>query len=491
MSRSLVFPLLEREIFLQFVARLVSEPKISSKTRKALKKWGEFNAPSYGSDETSFRELCTLFYAKSVKKVFLTSIGVAAVVIFLRFLGMLQPLELMSYDILISWRPPEKAGDERVAIIEISAEELRDIGIPRRNPTQISYENLRKILRELQKYKPRVIGLDIYIDEPDRPDYKELVEHIKTYNLSNEDSDGDIPIIVPCLIDPNSKQPGAAPEGFPEDYLGFTNFPPEDRFGFSHSEQNQLVVRRYLLTAKKNLSTTCNTGYSLGLLLAMEYLSAQDIDYGYVNKEGQEYIKFENKKEQRITVLNDLGKWSSGGYRWREIGDYETLLNYRSVYPLKDSFFKVNVKQILDNSYRGSLEGLVVLIGYHIDISSHYKDIHKTPFTFGRMGVEKKLPGVQIHAHMVSQILSAVLDDRLQIVVWPFWGEWLWIGFCSMIVGGLAWKFPRPSSLQLVGIAAASLLILSWYFLSCWGWWIPFIPPLLAVAFTVFLAKED
>ena len=53
------------------------------------------------------------------------------------------------------------------------------------------------------------------------------------------------------------------------------------------------------------------------------------------------------------------------------------------------------------------------------------------------MGSQNK--GVMIHAHMISQIISAVLDGRSLLVWWPETLEYLLIWSSSLVGGILAW----------------------------------------------------
>ncbi len=50
-----------KKTIVQFVAHLVSEPTISLRTCQALRRWGDFNATSFGLDETAFKQLCARF----------------------------------------------------------------------------------------------------------------------------------------------------------------------------------------------------------------------------------------------------------------------------------------------------------------------------------------------------------------------------------------------------------------------------------------------
>jgi len=98
------------------------------------------------------------------------------------------------------------------------------------------------------------------------------------------------------------------------------------------------------------------------------------------------------------------------------------------------------------------------------------------------------MAGVEIHAHIASQIMSAVLDDRPFIRSWSEPSEWLWIFLWSVVGATFAWKMryagkTKTLIVQRIGVflLAATLLSGSTYAALLAGWWIPIVPPLLAL----------
>jgi len=68
-------------------------------------------------------------------------------------------------------------------------------------------------LTKLQKYDPKVIGLDLYRDLPQEPGHKELLARLKAPNA----------VAIAKLSDAES--PGVpAPPGVPADRVGFNDF---------------------------------------------------------------------------------------------------------------------------------------------------------------------------------------------------------------------------------------------------------------------------
>jgi CHASE2 domain-containing sensor protein len=79
---------------------------------------------------------------------------------------------------------------------------------------------------------------------------------------------------------------------------------------------------------------------------------------------------------------------------------------------------------------------------------------HKTPHSVGVW--QDKMPGVFIHAHMISQLLSAVLEGRNLIWWWPQWQECLWIG-CWSLSGGLIAAYWHPSTHKCIPAKSGKL----------------------------------
>jgi diguanylate cyclase (GGDEF)-like protein/PAS domain S-box-containing protein len=97
------------------------------------------------------------------------------------------------------------------------------------------------------------------------------------------------------------------------------------------------------------------------------------------------------------------------------------------------------------------------------------------------IGAPRAIAGVEFHANFISQIIGAAKDGRALINSWADPLEWLWILPWAGIGAIISWKLrsPRLSSLGiaiagigLIGVAYGCLVV---------GWWIPVVPPLLAM----------
>ncbi|MFH7029256.1 MAG: CHASE2 domain-containing protein [Heteroscytonema crispum UTEX LB 1556] len=95
----------------------------------------------------------------------------------------------------------------------------------------------------------------------------------------------------------------------------------------------------------------------------------------------------------------------------------------------------------------------------------------------------EEIPGVFIQAQMVSQILSAVLDERPIVGVLPFWGDIFWIWGWSSVSGLIVWCVGR--SLLDKGCAIFAIVIILYGVCAITifqqGAWMPFIPSVFAM----------
>lgn len=169
----------------------------------------------------------------------------------------------------------------------------------------------------------------------------------------------------------------------------------------------------------------------------------------------------------------------SGGYQNLDARGNQVLINYRANPQIAK---QVTIEEVLTGKIDPEwVKDRVVLIGV---TAASIQDDHHTPY--GRMR------GLEVHANMVSQTLSAVLDKRPQIWWLPQWGDALWVWVWSL-TGGIVvclvrWRCEdqSPSSLHLVLALSFSVSVLyglCWVFLLQGGW-LPLVPAALALVVT-------
>lgn len=370
-----------------------------------------------------------------------SSMAIAALVCSVRFLGLLQSIELQAFDQMMRSRPPE-GPDPRLLVVTIDD---ADLAIQRQNGetlkgTSLSDRYLQKLLTKLQQYQPRVIGLDIYRDfAAEQPDLIASLQ--QTQNLIGVCKGSDTVATTRGI---------APPPEIPIERQGFSDF-IQDADG---------VVRRHLIYLNQEAASLCTAPYALSMQVAFRYLQSLGIQIQYTPQ-----MQIGNKVIQRL-------KSRTGGYQ--SIEPYgQILLNYRSTRRIAE---QVTLTQFLSNHVSSkAIKNKIVLIG--VTAKGDLPDYWPTPYGY----IDQQMPGVIVHAHMVSQILGHVLDERPLLRVWPLWMELLWISGWSLVGGISAWRLSSPSILGLAVIITFSTVYLCCFGLLIGGIWIPFVPAVFSL----------
>jgi CHASE2 domain-containing sensor protein len=405
---------------------------------------------------TTWQELCPSKWDPPVlriRTVLLLSVVITALVMGVRQLGILQPLELQTFDQLMRLRP-EEGPDPRLLVVAISE---ADIQSQKQRQGSLSDPTLAQLLKKLERYQPRAIGLDIYRDLPVGPNQPDLTTHLQQ----------DDRLVAVCKVsDSETNDPGIPP-------------PPEiplERLGFSDvvADDNN-IVRRQLLHLTPPPTSSCFTKYAFSFQLALRYLNMEGIQ-AQVTSEGD--LQLGNVVFNRLTA-------HTGGYQKVDARGYQVLLNYRPNRFLEDIALQVTLGDILnDRLTPGSIKELkdrIILIGVTAPSASDY---WSTPYNTGQQPSQKQIPGVLLQAQMVSQILSVVLDNRPLLWVWPQWVEVLWIWGWSLVGGLLAWYFRPLLRLGVNGGSALGTLYIFCFVLLTQGGWVPLVPSALVLVVT-------
>lgn len=402
--------------------------------------------------KTDLPEVKPLYKRRGLNLAVFSSLAVTALVCGLRFAGMLQPGELQAFDQMMRSRPDE-GPDPRLLVVTIDDEDLAN---QRRNGeklqgTSLSETSLNKLLVKLEQYQPKAIGLDIYRDFP--ATQKDLISRIKqTDNL----------IGVCKGSDTSAKIKGIEPPPeIPQERLGFSDF--------IHDYDG--VVRRHLLFLDQETASLCSTPYAFSTQLAFRYLSSLGIQPKFTPIKSPENLLLGNTVFQRLSSR-------TGGYQGIDAKGNQILLNYRSSKTIAE---QVTLTQFLSSPVnRNAIKNRIILIG--VAAKGDFPDYWATPY--GNL-LDEQMPGVMVQAHIVSQILSAVLDGRPLLRVWSPGIEIIWILGWAVIGGVIAWQWRLFPQLALAVGVSSGVLYLCCYGLLIWGVWVPFVPSALALLFTV------
>jgi CHASE2 domain-containing sensor protein/tRNA A-37 threonylcarbamoyl transferase component Bud32 len=455
----------DRAVVTPWLARILSQMvryhfnqrfQSAAEVLQALDQTALVDAPTFGSDETlvPLEQMAMLKTAvspssevenvaakprrRAVAALVIGTVSLVAIALVTgaRSLGWLQPLEIAAYDWKIRTRP-EPNLDPRLLVVGITE---ADIQAQKRFP--LSDETIAVTLAQLQRHQPRAIGLDIFRDIPQPPGRSQLLTALKAPNI----------VTITNLGTPITP----APPDVPSDRVGFNDVVLDV----------DSVVRRNLMFA--DLDNT--TYHSFALRLAELYLA----------KEG---IQLQPSPRDRTVVqlgavpFPPLSK-NAGGYQDLDDQGYQVMLNYRG----RTVAQQVSLSQVLNGQVSPEqIKDRIVLIG---TTAANAKDLFLTPFSLTETE-NSRLPGVLIHAQMVSQFLSAGLDGKPAIWYGSNELELLWIGSWAVVAGAIAWFAVRRPVWVLLGEAGliAIVVIIGVYTFSDQGW-IPMIPPIFTIILT-------
>ncbi|MBV9386190.1 MAG: CHASE2 domain-containing protein [Chroococcidiopsidaceae cyanobacterium CP_BM_ER_R8_30] len=360
---------------------------------------------------------------------------VIGLVILVRLTGLLQYLEWSALDSFLRLRPSEPV-DERIVIVGINEADIHKVGT-----YPLPDREIAMLLEKLQAYRPRVIGLDIVRDQPVPPGYAQLAATFKA-----------------------SKNLIGIEKVLPEQIAPPLELPPQ-QVGFSDAI---LDADGHLRRSLLGTQTAKGYKFSLTLQLAKAYLATEGISLEN-GIHDQETMRFGSTELPRF-------KPNYGGYVQADAGGVQVLLNFRSG---RQRFRTLSLEDIKTGNFNPKwLRDRIVIIGI---TTPSIKDIIITSAIAGGNPEPGLIYGVEIQAHAVSQIISAVLDRRPLLMTWSAGWEFFWLcgwGFLGIGLGRLTQSPLR----NLLGVGIASLgLIGLCYLLLVLGWWLPVVPAMLVL----------
>ncbi|MEH2073514.1 MAG: CHASE2 domain-containing protein [Nostoc sp.] len=376
----------------------------------------------------------------SANSIWCAGFTTIAFVTFLRLVGSLQFLEWIAFDTFMRLRP-EESIDERILIVGINEKDINRI-----KAYPIPDKDIAALLNKLKTYQPAVIGLDIIRDLPQKPGHQEIV---KTFTeIKNL-------IAVDKILPDRSGSTFNPPPNLPQEQIGFT-----DAVADTDGKQ-----RRSLL-ATSNLQREWK--FSFTLKLAETYLKTQGILLKNVDDDPYG-MRFNSTTLLRFQP-------NSGGYIQADAGGSQILINFRN---RRKPFHIVSLAEIQNGKINPDwIRDKIVLIGMTSPSAKDY--VNSSGMNSENAALNY---GVEIQAHVVSQLVSAVLDNRSMINVWADVWEYLWIigwGILGLSLGRL---IRNPLEMLFYIILAIISLILICYGLIIIGWWIPIVPAFFTLVF--------
>lgn len=359
-----------------------------------------------------------------------------ATIVLVRVAGGLQPLEWAALDSLLRLRPQE-SPDDRVVIVGIRESDIRRAG-----KYPVPDQTLAQLLNTLQTYQPAAIGLDTFRELPVEPGHGEFVRAVQAKNV----------IAIEKALPDQSGSTVNPTIGVPVERLGFADLliDPDGK------------LRRSLLGTSNPQG---DFRYSLAIRLAELYLKPRgfSLENGVQDPEA---MRFGSVEIPRFFS-------NSGGYVNADAGGVQTLINFRNH---RHPFPFLSMEEVQRGVDPNLLRGKIVVIGY---TAPSVKDLISSNAIVADNAA--LIYGVESHAHMISQIVSGVLDGRPFLKVWGSGWEYVWIvvwGIAGIAVGRLL-RSPHQSFLGML-VAGGCLIGIS-YGLLLLGWWVPLVPALLVL----------
>ncbi|MEM9484574.1 MAG: EAL domain-containing protein [Cyanobacteria bacterium P01_F01_bin.116] len=234
---------------------------------------------------------------------------------------------------------------------------------------------------------------------------------------------------------------------------------PWERIGFNDiAIDPDGVVRRSLLF----VDFPGNPYYAFPLRVALAYLAPRSMRFSYT----PESMAL-GDKDLPILAPHD------GGYQNIDSSGYQILLRYRSG---AQSVQKISLRHLMEGNFEASLiTDNIVLVG---SVAPSLKDDFYTPYS-GDQRNQVTMPGIILHAHIISHLLDIADGEQSLYRFFPRWGETLWILIWASIAGALTWHTKNPMTLLILNL---SLILILWgisYTLLSILIWTPLVEPLV------------
>lgn len=363
----------------------------------------------------------------------------AGSVLILRSAGVLQIWELQTFDWMMNHRLAEQL-DERIVIIGIT-----EADIERSQTAVVTDTMLADLIEKLKVQSPTVIGLDLFRNVPTDEGYDRLQTIFRE---------------TPNIIGIEKVVGDAALPAIPGNSV--------------LSEKDQLAASDLIV----DIDGRVRRGFIFPSAVGDRILE------GFAFRVALEYLKSHDVFPHPNSSVLKLGRArlppferNSGGYRNADAGGYQIVMNWRA----NLQFQTFSVYDVLDGRIpEGALRDKIVLIG---SLQSGDADVFFTPRS-AQKEIVGLIPshGIEIHASLTSQIVSAAFGQRSPIRVLGNQVESLVIVIYTCFgIGLYHWSQTDLQRLQRYGVVVCVGLGLSQSALMLGGWWLPIIPANIAL----------
>ena len=360
----------------------------------------------------------------------LITFSLSLIIVGLRENGAFKEVELWAYDSLMRSQLNEPP-DRRIVIVEISEADIQKFRWP------FSDRLFAKMINQIAIGKPAVIGIDKYLDIPVLEGRSELVEATK--NAGN---------VV------NAK--------FVATVAGRSGVDPA-------SDLEQISRYGYV-----NLYTDKGASVRRSAIVGDSGSFAFEITNLYLQKLYNQQLEFNPTAIQFTAGQQIISRLTPnyGAYRKEDDSGYQIMIRYRGK---PRSFDHIRASDVIDGRIAPERwRDRVVIIGV---TAESLKDSYPTPVTMDG----EVMYGVEIHANIASQLISATLDDRRFIKVWSNDLENIWILVWAIVGGAMAALISHAGrNLGLLGVFVGGVVSFGAFAFSQ-SLWIPLFPSLLGL----------
>jgi len=336
-------------------------------------------------------------------KVLITGNIVAAIVLLVRGYGLLQPLEIQIYDaLLVAWAGHQPSN--RIVLVGGTEADVEHWDWPLRDG------DLATLLERIARWKPRVIGVDLYRDHPEPPGTERLAAVLAQHKE-----------IIWAFKLKDAARPGVLP---PAVLRGTDRAVAADVVTDSGD-----IVRRGLLYADDGVDNFPG----MGMGLALGYLAADNIRPAPAPGDQLRLGK------AVMAPLDD----ARGPYVQLDSAGYQILLDYRGG---PDPFLVKSVGDIMHHDDAAELvRDRAVIVGV---TSESVNDSFATPFSSGFHNAEP-ISGIALHAHVADQLLREAVDGAPALTGLPRGVEdlWIWVWAMAGAVLGMLVASTIPAAL--------------------------------------------
>jgi adenylate cyclase len=360
--------------------------------------------------------------------------GASLLVIGLRSTGVLQFVELATYDAYLRVKEHQNVPEPRIVLVQTVEEDIQKL-----KEWPLSDRRMTEALRKILAGNPRAVGVDLYRDIPVPPGTDELnavlLRDKRVFVIEKFGKDAAKRVAGPPVLQGTER-------------IGFSDVTPDD----------DGVVRRGLLFLDDGKTSST----SLALRLALAYLAEEGVT-PQPDTSDPAHIRL-GRVTLRPFEAND------GGYVGADAQGYQYLLDFRGG---AQRFKTYSLGDVLEGRVEPNLiNGKIVIFGVNAE---SVKDEFLTPFDrFTRRG--HATAGIAVHGYEVSQLIRAALqgDTPIQFLSDRFENLWilLW-SLAAAMVGRLSRSTVRFSLATTAGLL---LLVGATLFAFLEHWWLPVAP---------------